>query len=161
METSRERQAAPLSVRRFFRAILLTGLLLPAALGIVIRTVLQIQGVGVVSLAQGAAGVMPLTLLFLIPYFLLAMLIRRVLVKTHARGGLAFRRWWYVAVGAFVGMTLVCIFLLSTMLSDYEALTMVVFMWPLAFPIMLAYELPGVLAGGVLGWLAWWIRSRT
>ena len=58
-------------------------------------------------------------------------------------------------------MTLVCIFLLSTMLSDYEALTMVVFMWPLAFPIMLAYELPGVLAGGVLGWLAWWIRSRT
>ena len=90
METSWERQAAPLSVRRFFRAILLTGLLLPAALGIVIRTVLQIQGVGVVSLAQGAAGVMPLTLLFLIPYFLLAMLIRRVLVKTHARGDWRF-----------------------------------------------------------------------
>lgn len=161
METSQERQAAPLSVRRFFRTVLLTGLLLPAVLGLVIRTVLQIQGVGVVSLAQGAAGVMPLTLLFLIPYFLLAMLIRRVLVKTHARGELPFRRWWCVSVGAFAGMTLVCIFLLSTMLPDYEALTMVVFMWPLTFPIMLVLEVGGVLAGGMLGWLAWRIRSRT
>jgi hypothetical protein len=100
-------------------------------------------------------------LLFLLPYFLLAMLIRRVLVKTHARGELPFRRWWYVSVGAFAGMTLVCIFLLSTMLPDYEALTMVVFMWPLTFPIMLVLTVGGVLAGGMLGWLAWRIRSRT
>ena len=160
METPQERQAAPLSVRRLFRTVLLTGLLLPGVLGLVIRTVLQIQGVGVVSLAQGAAGVIPLTLLFLIPYFLLAVLVRLILLKTHARGERPFRRWWYVSVGAYVGLTLVCIFLLSVVLPDFEALAMVVLMWPLTFPFMLAYEVPGVLAGGVLGWIAWWIRSR-
>ena len=160
METSQERQAAPRSVRRLFRTILLTGLLLPAVLGLVIRTVLQIQGVGVVSLAQGAAGVIPLTLLFLIPYFLLAVLVRLILLKTHARGERPFRRWWYVSVGAYVGLTLVCIFLLSVVMPDFEALAMVVVMWPLTFPFMLAYEVPGVLAGGVLGWIASWIRSR-
>ncbi|MEJ2631166.1 MAG: hypothetical protein P8011_14630 [Acidihalobacter sp.] len=158
METSQERQAAPLSVRRFLRTFPLAGLLPPAVLGIVIRTVLQIQGIGVVSLVQGAAGLMSLSLLFLLPYFLLAMLIRRVLVKTPTRGELPFRRWWYVSVGAFAGMTLVCIFLLSTMLPDYEALTMVVFMWPLTFPIMLVLAVGGVFAGGIPGWLAWRIR---
>lgn len=161
MQEPQKRQLAPRSVRILFRTILLTGLLLPAVLGIAIRTILQIQGIGVVSLAQGATGVIPLTLLFLIPYFLLAMLVRLMLVKTHARGELPFRRWWYVSVGAYVGLTLVCIFLLSIVMPDFEALAMVVLMWPLTFPFMLAYEVPGVLAGGILGWIAWWIRNRT
>ena len=160
MQEPQKRQLAPRSVQGLFRTILLTGLLLPAVLGVVIRTILQIQGIGVVGLAEGAAGVIPLTLFFLIPYFLLAMLIRRVLVKMHARGAVPFRRWWYVSVGAFIGMTLASISLLSTMLPDYEAMTMVVFLWPLTFPFMLVFEVGGVLAGGVLGWIAWWLRSR-
>ncbi|MEJ2479028.1 MAG: hypothetical protein P8Y78_02405 [Acidihalobacter sp.] len=159
MQEPNKRQLAPRAVRNLFRTILLTGLLLPAGLGVMIRTILQIQGVGVVGLAEGAAGVLPLTLFFLPPYFLLALLIRRVLLGMHARGEMPLRRWWYISVGAYAGMTLVCMFLLSSILPDYEAITMVVFMWPLTFPYVLVLELGGVLAGGVLGWIAGWIRS--
>ena len=160
MQEPQKRQLAPRSVRNLFRITLLTGLLLPAALGVMVRSILQIQGIGVVGLAEGAAAVIPLTLFFLPPYFLLALLIRRVLLMTHARGEMRFRRWWYISSGAYIGMTLVSMFLLSSILPDYEAITMVVFMWPLALPYVLVLELGGVLAGGVLGWIAWWIRSR-
>lgn len=160
MGASQERQLAPRPVRRLFSLMLLTGALLPSILGIAVWTMLRIRGVGVVGLAQGAAGVLPLTLFFLIPYLVLGMLAYRVLVRMHARGAPPFRRWWHISLGAYGGMTLVGIFLLVTLLPDYEAMTMVVFMWPLTLPFILVFELGGVLAGGALGWIAWRVRRK-
>lgn len=140
--------------------MLLTGGLLPAILGGVVWTILLIMGVGVVDLTQGAAGVLPLTLFFLIPYLVLALLTRRVLVRMQARGTLPFRRWWHFCLGAYVGMTLVSIFVLVTLLPDYESMTMVTFMWPLTLPFILVCDLGGVLVGAILGWIVWRVRRK-
>ncbi|AOV17646.1 hypothetical protein BJI67_11770 [Acidihalobacter aeolianus] len=154
-------QPVPRPVQRLFRLVLLTGLLLPAILGIAIWLVLAVMGVRVVEPATGLAlAVLPLTLLFLIPYFILAMLMRVVLVKKHARGPLPFRIWLHVAVGGYVGVTVVSIWLLSGLLPDFEAASMVAAMWPLTLPFVLLLDLGGVMLGGIVGWLVWKLRGR-
>lgn len=155
-----DRQPAPRPVQRLFRLILLTGLLLPAALGIAIWLVLAAMGVRVVDPASGLAlAVVPLTLFFLIPYFILAVLVRAVLIKKHARGPLPFRKWRHVGFGAYVGATVVSVGLLGSLLPDFEAASMVAAMWPLTLPFVLLYELGGAVLGGAFGWLVWKVRG--
>lgn len=159
---TQERQPAPRSVQRLFRLFLLTGLLLPALLGIAIWLVLAVMGVRVVDPATGLAlAVVPLTLFFLIPYFILAVLVRAVLIKKHARGPLPFRKWRHIALGAYAGATVISVGLLASLLPDFEAASMVAVMWPLTLPFVLLYELGGMVLGAAFGWLVWKVRGRS
>lgn len=155
MAASRGWKLAPQSVRRFFLITLLTGLLLPSVIGLVVWIVLFNLGIGVVNLAQGAAIVLPFTLFFFLPYLLLGMFTRSVLIKLNTPEKMHSHRKWYIAIGAYTGLTLISIFMLSMILPDFEGIAMVVFMWPLTFPVVLIFEIIGVLAGSVFGWVIW------
>jgi hypothetical protein len=156
----RERMHASRSVGRLFLLTYLTGLLLPAALGIVIRSVLAAKGVSVATWSEGAGWVMPLTLMFLIPFALLAHYSRSVLRRVRRRGMARFRKWLYIFVAAYLGTTLGLGVLLVDVLQSIEGIAHVVAFWPFTLPYLLLWGIGSAVVAGPAGWLVWAVWSR-
>lgn len=149
-----------LKIRIFVLSVCLTGLLLPSVLGLLVRAVLASRGVNVISLSQGATWMAPLTLLFLIPFLLFALLVKRVMRCTLSPAPCRYRVRLYVLAGAFAGMTATLAYLLTAWLQTAEGIGMVVAMAAITGPIVLFLAVCGALAGAGLGWLVWRVRGR-
>ena len=155
-----QRMHASRHVGRLFRLTYFTGLLLPACLGIVIRSVLAVKGVQVATWSEGAAWVMPLTLMFLIPFALLAHYSRSVLRRVRRRGMARFRMWLYIFVAAYLGMTVGLGVLLVDVLQSIEGIAHVVAFWPFTLPYLLLWGIGSAVVAGPAGWLVWAVWSR-
>ena len=154
----------PGSVRRLSRIVMISGLIIPALVGVVARFVLQSRGVDVVSWGQGAALLMPLTLLFLVPFLGLVLVASQVIRKKIADKPGDLQMWLHIYAGAFVGVACISVNFLydSLTYSGPGGLAEVVFMmmalWMVTVPALLAYGAAGALAGGVLGRLVYQLR---
>lgn len=155
-----ERAADYRSSLRFFKLVFLTGLLLPAVLGIVIRTIIAAKGVPVATWTEGVAWVLPLTLFILIPYALLAFYSRHVLLKVRDKPAARFQMWLYIFIGAYAGMTSSLSFLLVQVLQSIRDIAHVVAFWPFTIVGVLLWAMGGAFIAGLVGWIVWAIQYR-
>lgn len=156
----RDHTPAGRSTRILVGSILATGLLLPAFLGAIVRTILVAKGVQVVSWSLGAMWLFPLTFLFFIPFALLAFLTRFTLLRIIARETMTFQKWWHIFVGAFLGVALKLGFLLTDILQSIEAIAHMVALWPITIFLVLIRATGGAFIGAAIGWIVWAVRVK-
>ncbi len=155
----------PPAIRRLVRTIWIGGLILTPLVGLAARQTLAARGVPVVDLSRGAALILPLALFFEVPFVILAMIVRRLLRKIARTGPGALTKWLYMSGGSFAGMLAVIaysqfdMFLYSGPGGFGEVVGMMLALWMLTLPSVLAIGAVGAAVGAVLGQLAWRIRT--
>lgn len=149
------------SIILLVKSIIITGLLLPSVLAIIVRTYLWTKGVDVVSLIEGAKWIIPLTIVFFVPFLILAFLTRRILLRTLKRNKAVFSKWLNICVGALIGTTTILGYLLVGILQSMEAVAYWPFLWPITLPRELLHASGGALLGGLFGWLWWVVRYKS
>ena len=147
-------------ISRFVAIIYVTGLLLPAILGLIIRAILAAKGIEVVSLSQGLEWVIPLTLFFLVPFVLYGLATNFFLSKA-VRGTLAeLQKKSHICVGGFMGMSMSLGYLLIIILQSIEGIAHAVAFFPFLIIGIILWASGGILAGFILGWAVWKIRKN-
>lgn len=160
-ETARD----PASIRILFRSIWIGGLVLTVVMGIAARFALQAQGVSVVSWSQGISLVIPLAILFEIPFLVLAYVARKNLRRAVAEEPASLQMRFHVLVGALAGQLVLFGYMIFGMLSYSgpgglgEVVAMFLVMWMLTIPYLLFYGLIGAAFGGAFGWVVWKLRA--
>lgn len=154
------------SSKRLVRAIWITGLVLPSLTGLIALSMLQSRGIPTVSLGRGFGLVIPFTFFIELPFAILAWIVHLILSRVLKRippeernmPADVRRRWvgWsIVSAGALLGLTIaMVIFMLGVYQSPQgfaAALSMTMALLPITLPILLAWSIGAVVAGGILG----------
>lgn len=144
----------PAWLQKIFWVVIGTGLLLPAVIALFVVTLLIVQGeqfdIRVDDLFLFVLG----TVLFALPYILLAFIARAILRKALTEGGYKPIQRLFVLTGIFFGITVFIAPNLFTYFRHGETAAVLIFA-PFA-PFMAA--LPGVVAGafvGLIGYTLW------
>jgi hypothetical protein len=135
-------------------AIWISGLFLPSIQGLFARAILQSRGVPTVSLIEGFQLIVPVTAISLIPFAILAVIVRRILIGFRRADRWLWLGWNIVSAGALVGLfAAVSVYLLEPMLSRsfLEAISMMMMLWFVTLPVLIAYAVGGAFVGGALG----------
>ncbi|WP_127904089.1 hypothetical protein [Solirhodobacter olei] len=154
------------SARVLIHAIWISGLALPALMGVVARETLRAQNVSVVTLPDGLALILPLSVWFEIPFLVLALITRWLLARTIQRRPQRFSFWLTALIGAFLAMAAFDGYSLFNMLMYQgpgglaEAVSMTLALWMLTVPFLLIQSGGAALAGGAIVSLALWVSSK-
>lgn len=145
------------SGRKLVHAIWIVGLLVPGAIGLAAKFVLDSRGVPTVSLVRGFELIFPLTLFTEIPFVILSLIARAILrrpspMDRETRIGLNL-----VIGGALAGLVLaVGGYLLEPMLYAgpgglAEVVGMMLALWPITLPFLFLWSAVGIIGGGIIG----------
>lgn len=145
------------SSRMLVRATWITGLILPSLVGLIAMGILQSRGIPVVSLGEGLRLVIPFTLFVSWPFAILAWVLNRIFTSLPASDRGLWVGWNIVAAGAFLGLSVALgYYIIEPMLYSgpggfAEVVSMMVLMWMITLPLLLAISIGGVVSGGVIG----------
>lgn len=155
----------PPAARLLVSTIVIGGLLLTVAVGIIARITLEARGVSVVSWSRGIQLMIPLAIFFEIPFVVLAIYVHRKLKSALAENPEQLSMRLHMYVGAFLGLFVYQGFSLFG-LTTYSgpggfanAVILMLGMWMITVPYMLALGGGASVVGGFFGWLLW--RKRT
>ena len=150
----------PALLQKIFWIVVGTGLLLPVVLALFVMAVSLAQREAF-DLSGDVLFVFVLgTVLFALPYIVLAFIVRAVLKRALKEGGYKPVQRLFVLTGIFLGMTAFIVPNLYTYFGNAEAVAVLIFA-PFV-PFMAA--LPGVVAGaivGLIGYFVWKITRRS
>ncbi|MGB5677770.1 MAG: SUMF1/EgtB/PvdO family nonheme iron enzyme [Gammaproteobacteria bacterium] len=147
----------PAWLQKIFWTVIGTGLLLPVIMALFVMTVALVQGEPF-DLSGDALFVLILgTVLFALPYIVLAFIVRAVLRRASKEGGHKPVQRLFLLAGIFFGMTAFIIPNLYTYFGSAEAVATLMFA-PFV-PFMAA--LPGVVAGAIVGLIAYFVWKIT
>ena len=153
------------AIRRLVRAIWIGGLILTPLVGLVARQTLAARGISVVDLSRGISLILPVTLLFEIPFLVLALIVRRLLKKTVQQDPETLPKWLHTCWGAFAGLIAVMAYVQLDAFAYAgpggfsEVVGMMLALWMFTLPSFLAIGAVGAAVGAVLGQLAWRLRA--
>ena len=160
MSRDPKRDSAHRSVRILVGAICITGLILPAGLGLAIRCLLAAKGVSVVSLAEGAQWVVPLTFVFFLPFGLFALIAWYSLGRAGQRSQSRFRARLFISSGVLLGMTAALGYVLIHILQTIKGVADAVAFWPFTIAGVFLWAIGGGMVGAIFGWIAWHAAVR-
>ena len=146
-----------------FHVVWATGLLLPISLGVLAREMLKAQDVAVVSWSEGSALVFLLAIWIDIPFLVLAVLTRKILVRTILQNPNSFSLRFWIAVGAFIAVTLTNGYMLWILYVGprfAEAVIMTMYFSFITIPYLVLQSAVAALVGGVIAWLVSWVANK-
>lgn len=148
----------PAWLQKIFWTVVGTGLFLPVILALLVMTVSLVQGEPFDLSGDDLFVLMLGTVLFALPYIVLAFIVRAVLRRALKEGGYEPVQRLFLLAGIFFGMTAFIVPNIYSYFSNAEAVEVLIFA-PFV-PFMAA--LPGVVAGAIVGLIAYsvWKLSR-
>lgn len=147
----------PAWLRKTFWVITVTGLVLPAIMGMIVTTLLLSQGKQAEVSGYDLFFFIFGTVLFALPYIVLSFIARSILMKAVADGGYQPVKRLFVIAGIFLGMTLFIAWNLFTYFRHGETAAVLI----LAPFIPFFAALPGAIVGAVVGLSGYFLWRRT
>lgn len=147
-------------------AIWISGFVLSALTGVIVRQSLAAQGIPVVSWGEGISLMIPFALWAEIPFGVLALIAVWLLRRRQCEDPASLPKWIYMIGGALAGLLAAQAQMLYGMMSYHgpggfiEVVFLTIGLPFVTVPMMLGIGAIGVFVGAVVGFGIWIFRGR-